>query len=186
MLKFLQDVDAIVREFIVHERHHMMMEDRDFFLAALKALKPEDWTEIASAVTVTRIRCSAMSSKSGSMRYAPIFCGWSKRLKPSEGKRAFIRSAWLCFKRATPGFVSDKVRDQPANSGSICNRQSADDLRIASDEIGRESDASNQTQHAARRRKNKPPVCSSQTGGCVAIRRHGGITPEAEVSARLT
>jgi len=46
-----QDVDAIVREFIVHERHHMMMEDRDFFPAALKALKPEDWTEIAFAVT---------------------------------------------------------------------------------------------------------------------------------------
>jgi len=45
-----QDVDAVVRDFIVHERYHMMMEDRDFFPAALKALKPEDWTEIASAV----------------------------------------------------------------------------------------------------------------------------------------
>jgi hypothetical protein len=29
----------------------MMMEDRYFFPAALKALKPLDWTEIASAVT---------------------------------------------------------------------------------------------------------------------------------------
>jgi hemerythrin-like domain-containing protein len=46
-----QTVDTIVRDFIAHERHHMMMEDRDFFPAALKALKPEDWTEIASAVT---------------------------------------------------------------------------------------------------------------------------------------
>jgi hemerythrin-like domain-containing protein len=46
-----QDVDAIVRDFITHERHHMMMEDRDFFPAALQALKPADWTEIASAVT---------------------------------------------------------------------------------------------------------------------------------------
>ena len=46
-----QNVDTIVREFIAHERHHMMMEDRDFFPAALKALKPQDWTEIASAVT---------------------------------------------------------------------------------------------------------------------------------------
>ena len=44
-------VDTIVRDFIAHERHHMMMEDRDFFPAALKALKPEDWTEIASAVS---------------------------------------------------------------------------------------------------------------------------------------
>src|ERR1700726_4026143 len=42
-----QNVDTIVRDFIAHERHHMMMEDRDFFPAALKALKPQDWTEIA-------------------------------------------------------------------------------------------------------------------------------------------
>jgi hemerythrin-like domain-containing protein len=46
-----QDVDTIVRDFIAHERHHMVMEDRDFFPAALSALKPEDWKEIASAVT---------------------------------------------------------------------------------------------------------------------------------------
>lgn len=26
------------------------------------------------------------------MRYAHIFCGWSKRLKPNENRRAFIRS----------------------------------------------------------------------------------------------
>jgi hypothetical protein len=29
------------------------------------------------------------------MRFAHIFCGWSKRLKPNESRRAFIRSAWL-------------------------------------------------------------------------------------------
>jgi hemerythrin-like domain-containing protein len=46
-----QNVDTIVRDFIAHERHHMMMEDRDFFPAALKALEPQDWTEIASAAT---------------------------------------------------------------------------------------------------------------------------------------
>jgi hemerythrin-like domain-containing protein len=46
-----QDVDAIVRDFIEHERRHIMMEDRDFFPAALKALEPQDWTEIASALT---------------------------------------------------------------------------------------------------------------------------------------
>ncbi|BCA02040.1 hypothetical protein BDS110ZK4_10920 [Bradyrhizobium diazoefficiens] len=46
-----QDVDAIVRDFIEHERRHIMKEDRDFFPAALKALEPEDWTEIASAMT---------------------------------------------------------------------------------------------------------------------------------------
>src|ERR1700736_7060031 len=46
-----QNVDNIVRDFIEHERRHIMMEDRDFFPAALKALEPRDWTEIASAVT---------------------------------------------------------------------------------------------------------------------------------------
>ncbi len=44
-------VDTIIRDFIDHERHHIMMEDRDFFPAALKALEPQDWTEIASALT---------------------------------------------------------------------------------------------------------------------------------------
>ncbi len=46
-----QNVDSIIREFIEKERHHMMMEDRDFFPAALKALEPQDWTEIASGLS---------------------------------------------------------------------------------------------------------------------------------------
>ncbi len=46
-----QNVDHIVRDFIEHQRRHIMMEDRDFFPAALKALEPQDWTEIASAST---------------------------------------------------------------------------------------------------------------------------------------
>jgi hemerythrin-like domain-containing protein len=46
-----QNVDNIVRDFIENERRHIRMEDRDFFPAALKALEPQDWTEIASAST---------------------------------------------------------------------------------------------------------------------------------------
>src|SRR3954447_4073731 len=46
-----EDVDLIVRDFIAHERRHVMMEDRDFFPAALKALEPQDWTVIASVMT---------------------------------------------------------------------------------------------------------------------------------------
>src|SRR6185295_10020322 len=46
-----QNVDNIVRDFIDHQRRHIMMEDRDFFPAALIALEPQDWTEIASALT---------------------------------------------------------------------------------------------------------------------------------------
>jgi hemerythrin-like domain-containing protein len=44
-----QNVDNIVRDFIESERRHITIEDRDFFPAALKALKPDDWSEIASA-----------------------------------------------------------------------------------------------------------------------------------------
>ena len=46
-----QNVDSILRDFIESERRHVIMEDRDFFPAALKALKPQDWTEIASTLT---------------------------------------------------------------------------------------------------------------------------------------
>ncbi|GEC56160.1 hemerythrin [Bradyrhizobium elkanii] len=46
-----QEVSRIIRDFIVKERHHMMVEERDFFPAALKALLPQDWTEVASALT---------------------------------------------------------------------------------------------------------------------------------------
>ncbi|TWA96178.1 hemerythrin domain-containing protein [Bradyrhizobium stylosanthis] len=46
-----QNVDNIVRDFIESERRHIMIEDRDFFPAALKALKPQDWSEIASTST---------------------------------------------------------------------------------------------------------------------------------------
>ena len=42
-------VDNIIRDFIVHERRHMAMEERDFFPAAIEALQPEDWAEIAWA-----------------------------------------------------------------------------------------------------------------------------------------
>ena len=46
-----KDVAAVVREFIDHERRHIMREDRDFFPAARKALQPQDWIKIASTLT---------------------------------------------------------------------------------------------------------------------------------------
>jgi len=46
-----QTVDTIIRDFIDQERHHISMEDRYFFPAALKALKPQDWTDIASSLS---------------------------------------------------------------------------------------------------------------------------------------
>jgi hemerythrin-like domain-containing protein len=47
----LRHVDIVVRDFIEQERHHIIMEDRVFFPAALKALEDQDWREIASALT---------------------------------------------------------------------------------------------------------------------------------------
>jgi hypothetical protein len=35
--------DDMIRDFIVHERHHIAVEERDFFPAAVKALQPQDW-----------------------------------------------------------------------------------------------------------------------------------------------
>ncbi len=39
----------MIRDFIVHGRRHIAMEERDFFPTAVKALQPKDWTEIASS-----------------------------------------------------------------------------------------------------------------------------------------
>jgi hemerythrin-like domain-containing protein len=41
------NVNHIIRAFIDHEREHMAMEEREVFPAALKALRPDDWTDIA-------------------------------------------------------------------------------------------------------------------------------------------
>ena len=43
-----QTVDDIIRDFISHERQHMAMEERIVFPAALEALQPEDWADIAA------------------------------------------------------------------------------------------------------------------------------------------
>ena len=43
-----QTINHIIREFIEQERRHMAMEERDFFPAAIKALQPQDWADIAS------------------------------------------------------------------------------------------------------------------------------------------
>ena len=46
-----QTVDDIIRDFIAQERRHIAMEERDFFPAAVKALRPQDWAEIAMTST---------------------------------------------------------------------------------------------------------------------------------------
>ena len=45
-----ENVDAIIRDFIDRERRHLLMEDRHFFPAAVKALQPQDWAEIVSTL----------------------------------------------------------------------------------------------------------------------------------------
>ena len=41
-----QTVDAIIRDFISHERQHMAMEERTLFPVAFNVLRPEDWADI--------------------------------------------------------------------------------------------------------------------------------------------
>jgi len=43
-----RSISEIIRDFIVQQRRHIAMEELEFFPAALKALYPEDWEEIAS------------------------------------------------------------------------------------------------------------------------------------------
>jgi addiction module HigA family antidote len=57
------------------------------------------------------------------------------------------------------------------------NLQSAYDLRLADDAIGREV-AAHQTGKTPRRRISKPPVCASQTGGSLPW-FYEGTSPEA-------
>jgi hemerythrin-like domain-containing protein len=89
-----QNVDNIVRDFIEHERRHIMMEDRDFFPAALKALEPQDWTEIASAMTTHEdpLFSEAAEEIFDALR-ARILQLEQERLKPNDISRAFIRIA---------------------------------------------------------------------------------------------
>ncbi len=47
----LRRVDDIIRDFIAQERRHIAMEERDFFPAAVRALRPQDWAEIATTLT---------------------------------------------------------------------------------------------------------------------------------------
>lgn len=43
-------VNAIMRDFITHERQHVLMEERRFFPVAARVLQPDDWAEITSSV----------------------------------------------------------------------------------------------------------------------------------------
>ena len=43
-----QTVNDVIRDFIDQERHHMAMEARYFFPAAIQALQPQDLAEIAA------------------------------------------------------------------------------------------------------------------------------------------
>jgi len=49
-----QTINDIIRDFIEQERRHMAKEEREFFPAAVKALQPQDWAEIAARLTDQR------------------------------------------------------------------------------------------------------------------------------------
>src|SRR5215471_17278562 len=43
-----QTFSEVMRDFIDHQRQHMVLEERSLFPAAASALRPEDWQEIES------------------------------------------------------------------------------------------------------------------------------------------
>jgi len=49
-----QSFDTILRNFIAHERHHIDMEERKLFPAALKALRPDDWVGIDARLSARK------------------------------------------------------------------------------------------------------------------------------------
>jgi hemerythrin-like domain-containing protein len=49
-----QIVDAVVREFIDHERRHIELEERALFPAAINALQPGDWARIDARISDDR------------------------------------------------------------------------------------------------------------------------------------
>jgi hemerythrin-like domain-containing protein len=65
-----QRVDAIIRNFIDRERQHMEMEERIFFPAALNALRPKDWADIALKLADRRdpLNESGLEQKFGMLR----------------------------------------------------------------------------------------------------------------------
>ena len=70
-----------------------MMEDRDFFPAARNALGPQDWTEIASALTSHEDPLFSEAAEETFDWYERISCSWNKRLMPKDTRSAFIRVA---------------------------------------------------------------------------------------------
>jgi hemerythrin-like domain-containing protein len=49
-----QTVDAIIRDFIDHERQHMAMEERVLFPAAVEVLLPKDWAVIRTRLAAKK------------------------------------------------------------------------------------------------------------------------------------
>ena len=83
-------LDNIVRDFIEHQRRHIMMEDRDFFPAALNALEPQDWTEIASALTNHEDPLFSEAAEETFDALRARILQLEQRLKPNDTSRAFI------------------------------------------------------------------------------------------------
>ncbi len=49
-----QTVDAIIRDFIDHERQHMAMEERVLFPAAVEVLLPKDWAAVRAGLAARK------------------------------------------------------------------------------------------------------------------------------------
>ncbi len=80
-------VDAIIRDFIDHERRHMAMEERVLFPSAVRALRSEDWAEIRAKLTARKDPLdTALEAKYRVLRY--LILQWEQEAESERTQRA--------------------------------------------------------------------------------------------------
>ena len=92
-----ETVHDIVRDFIERERSHIAMEERDFFPAAVRALQPQKWTEIASKLTD---RKDPLFSETVEESFDAVRRHILEMEEEAEAERPAISSATLAAARA--------------------------------------------------------------------------------------
>ena len=80
-------VDAIIRDFIDHERRHMTMEERVLFPAAMRVLLPQDWAAIRAKLAArTDPLDTALEAKYRALRH--LILQWEQEAESERTQRA--------------------------------------------------------------------------------------------------
>ena len=80
-------VDAIIRDFIDHDRRHMAMEERVLFPAAMRVLLPQDWAEIRAKLAARKDPLdTALEAKYRALRH--LILQWEQEAESERTQRA--------------------------------------------------------------------------------------------------